>query len=95
VDEDMDYYRFGGIPLEAQYRLRQGQELAARGDECGALACFKQAALIAPRFSKAFKEAGDCLCRLGRHSEAVIYYRKAQMPGISPCMIPIAVTAAE
>ncbi|OPY38581.1 MAG: Tetratricopeptide repeat protein [Methanoregula sp. PtaU1.Bin051] len=65
------------IPLEAQYRLRRGRELAARGEENGALTCFKQAAMIAPCYSTAFREIGNSLCRLGRQDDAAIYYKKA------------------
>lgn len=66
----MAIYRSSGIPLEAQFRLRKGREYAKNGDDNAALICFRQAVCIAPGFSVAHREIGDCLCRLGRCGEA-------------------------
>jgi len=74
----MTIYRFSGIPLEAQCRLRQARELADKGNNLAALAYFRQAMVVAPGFSAALREAGDCLCRLGRSNEAAVYYARAK-----------------
>jgi tetratricopeptide (TPR) repeat protein len=33
--------------------------------------------MIAPRFSKAFNQMGNCLCSMGREREALAKYEKA------------------
>jgi len=72
----MNGYRFSGMPLETEFRLRQGRELARKGNDNAALIYFRQAAFIAPASSGAFRETADCLVRLGRAIEADIYYKK-------------------
>jgi Flp pilus assembly protein TadD len=42
-----------------------------------ALIYFRQAVFIAPGFSKAYQDLGDCLTRLGRPEEAYVYHLKA------------------
>lgn len=73
----MARYRLTGVPLEAQARFRQGRESVERGNDTAALEYFRQAAFIAPDFTGAYREAGDCLHRLGRYDEAILYYKKA------------------
>jgi tetratricopeptide (TPR) repeat protein len=65
------------IPLEAQYLYRRGLELIGQQRADVALVYLRQAVFIAPGFSKAYKELGNCLARLGRTEEAAIYYGKA------------------
>ncbi|MDD1719006.1 MAG: hypothetical protein LUQ25_03005 [Methanoregulaceae archaeon] len=74
----MKTYATNGIPLEAQYLFRSGRELADSGSDERALQKFKQAAMIAPCFSRAYHEAGICLTRLGRSDEAAIFHEKAR-----------------
>jgi tetratricopeptide (TPR) repeat protein len=65
------------IPLEAQYLYRRGLEMIDQKRTDTALIYFRQAVFIAPGFSKAYLELGNCLARLGRSEEAVIYRMKA------------------
>jgi tetratricopeptide (TPR) repeat protein len=65
------------IPLEAQYLYQRGLEMISQQQEDIALVYFKQAVFIAPGFSKAYRELGKCLTRLGRTEEASVYYMKA------------------
>lgn len=65
------------IPLEAQYLYRRGLEMINQQNENGALVYLRQAVFIAPGFSKAYRELGTCLARLGRQEEASAYYLKA------------------
>lgn len=57
------------IPLEAQCLCRAGLELVERGRYEQALGKFRQALIIAPGYSRAHLEAGNCLFRLGRIEE--------------------------
>jgi len=72
----MNRYRFKGMPLETEFRLRKGRELVRKGNDRDALAYFRQAAFIAPDPSVAFREIANCLSRLGRSDEAERYYGK-------------------
>jgi len=65
------------ISVEAQYIYRKAVELAQRGKYETALNYLRQAVTIAPRFSKAFNELGNCLCAMGRDREALAKYEKA------------------
>lgn len=65
------------VPLEAQYLYRRGLEMIDQQKEDAALIYLKQAVFIAPGFSKAYRELGDCLARLGRLQEASLYLGKA------------------
>jgi tetratricopeptide (TPR) repeat protein len=65
------------IPLEAQYRFRQGLEMLNRQDNETAVKYFRQAILIAPGFCKAYDELGKCLEKMGRSGEAAVYREKA------------------
>jgi tetratricopeptide (TPR) repeat protein len=65
------------IPLEAQYLYRRGREMMDQQKEDIALVYLRQAVFIAPGFSKAYRELGNCLTRLGRPEEASAYHLKA------------------
>ena len=66
----------GIIPLEAQYLYRRGLEMMGLQRADLALVYLRQAVYIAPGFSKAYIELGNCLARLGRTEEADAYYWK-------------------
>jgi tetratricopeptide (TPR) repeat protein len=65
------------IPLEAQYLYRRGLEMIEQQKEDIALVYLRQAVFIAPGFSKAYRELGNCFARLGRLEEASAYRMKA------------------
>ena len=65
------------IPIEAQYLYRKALELSKRGKNEAALRYFKQAVVIAPRYSKALCEMGNCLANLGQLDEALAKYHRA------------------
>jgi tetratricopeptide (TPR) repeat protein len=66
-----------GIPLEAQYRFRQGLEMMTLQNHETAVKYFRQAIFIAPGFCKAYDELGTCLEKMGRSGEAAVYREKA------------------
>jgi tetratricopeptide (TPR) repeat protein len=74
----MKPYHNTTIPLEAQYLYRRGVELIDQQKEDAALVYLRQAVFIAPGFSKAYQELGNCLTRLGRQEEASAYHLKAR-----------------
>jgi tetratricopeptide (TPR) repeat protein len=65
------------IPIEAQYLYRKARELSLQGQPGMALNYFKQAVVIAPRYSQAYYEMGNCLARLGLYAEAIEKYQRA------------------
>lgn len=65
------------IPLEAQYLYQRGLEMKDQQKVDLALVYLRQAVFIAPGFSKAYLELGNCLARLGRPEEASVYWQKA------------------
>jgi tetratricopeptide (TPR) repeat protein len=73
----MKPYHNTTIPLEAQYLYRRGREMIDQHKEDIALVYLRQAVFIAPGFSKAYQELGNCLTRLGRPEEASAYHLKA------------------
>jgi tetratricopeptide (TPR) repeat protein len=73
----MKTYHNTTIPLEAQYLYRRGLEMIDQQKEDIALVYLRQAVFIAPGFSKAYQELGNCLARLGRSEEASAYRMKA------------------
>jgi tetratricopeptide (TPR) repeat protein len=73
----MKPYHTATIPLEAQYLYRRGLEMIAQQKEDVALVYLRQAVFIAPGFSKAYLELGNCLSRLGRPEVASAYHLKA------------------
>jgi tetratricopeptide (TPR) repeat protein len=72
----MKPYNNTTIPLEAQYLYRRGREMIDLQKEDIALVYLRQAVFIAPGFSKAYRELGNCLARLGRSEEASAYRMK-------------------
>lgn len=66
-----------GIPIEAQYLYRKAQELSDRQKYETALEYFRQAVILAPRYSRAVCEMGNCLEKLGNLDEAVSVYNRA------------------
>jgi tetratricopeptide (TPR) repeat protein len=73
----MKPYYNATIPLEAQYLYRRGLEMMDQQKEDVALVYLRQAVFIAPGFSKAYRELGNCLIRLGRTEDASAYHLKA------------------
>ena len=65
------------IPIEAQYLYRKAMELSLRGQTEMALHYFRQAVVIAPRYSQAYIQMGNCLARLGLYAEAIEKYQLA------------------
>jgi tetratricopeptide (TPR) repeat protein len=65
------------VPVEAQYLYRKAIEYSNKGNHETALNYLRQVVMIAPRFSKAFNEMGNCLCHMGREREALAKYEKA------------------
>ena len=57
----MKLYNNTIIPLEAQYLYRRGLEMIDQQKEDVALVYLRQAVFIAPGFSKAYQELGNCL----------------------------------
>ena len=83
----MSMYGMNGIiPLEAQYLYQRGRELSGRQMPEAAVKYFRQAIIIAPRFTGAYLELGTCLTRLGRKEDAADCYRKLhRIESCSPC----------
>ena len=65
------------IPAEAQNQFEQASLLLGQGKTEDALTGFKQALDIAPNYTEALHETGNCLQHLGRHTEASVYYSRA------------------
>jgi tetratricopeptide (TPR) repeat protein len=74
---NMDWIYIKGIPIEAQYLYRKALEYSRFERYEIALRYFKQAVVIAPRYSKAFYEMGNCLASLGQYDEAIALYNRA------------------
>jgi tetratricopeptide (TPR) repeat protein len=73
----MEWLYAKAIPIEAQYLYRKAMELSQQGQTGMALNYYKQAVVIAPRYSQAYYEMGNCLARLGLFEEAIEKYRRA------------------
>jgi tetratricopeptide (TPR) repeat protein len=74
---DMEWLYAKAIPIEAQYLYRKAMELSENGQTGMALNYYKQAVVIAPRYSQAYYEMGNCLARLGLYPEAIKKYQRA------------------
>jgi tetratricopeptide (TPR) repeat protein len=73
-------YRYTkGVPIEAQYLFRKAMEIFRSGNPESALKYLKQTIVIAPGYSKALFEMGNCLTQLGEHEEALVRYEQAVM----------------
>ncbi|PKL68081.1 MAG: hypothetical protein CVV30_12115 [Methanomicrobiales archaeon HGW-Methanomicrobiales-1] len=66
-----------GIPPDAQRLYQRASELSNQGKTEDALQYFKQAIEIAPNYTHALHEIGNCLYELGQQEEASIYYSRA------------------
>jgi Flp pilus assembly protein TadD len=66
-----------GIPIEAQYLYKKAMEMYGKGNTESALRYLKQTMVLAPRYSKALFEMGNCLTRLGQQEEARVRYEQA------------------
>jgi tetratricopeptide (TPR) repeat protein len=66
-----------GIPIEAQYLYKKAMDLYNIGKTESALKYQKQTMVIAPRYSKALFDMGNCLTKLGLHDEAAIRFEQA------------------
>ena len=73
----MEWLYAKAIPIEAQYLYRKAMELSVQGQIGMALTYFKQAIVIAPRYTQAYYQMGNCLARLGRYTEAIEKYQQA------------------
>jgi len=73
-----------GIPIEAQFLYKKAMEMYSKGNTESALRYLKQTMVIAPGYSKALFEMGNCLTRLGQHEEARVRYEQAV--GIDPSL---------
>jgi tetratricopeptide (TPR) repeat protein len=66
-----------GVPIEAQYLFKRAMDLYGIGKTETALKYLRQTTVIAPRYSKALFEMGNCLTKLGEHEEARVRYEQA------------------
>lgn len=73
----MEWLYSKGIPIEAQYLYRKALEMEGQGKDATAVKYFRQALIIAPKYSKALFEMGNCFAHLGRFEEALAMYDKA------------------
>lgn len=73
----MEWLYSKGIPIEAQYLYRKALEMEGQGKDATAVKYFRQALIIAPKYSKALFEMGNCFAHLGRFEEALTMYDKA------------------
>ena len=73
----MEWLYAKGIPIEAQYLYRKAHEMAGRGRDTAALNYYRQALIIAPAYSKALYEMGNCYAHLGKYAEALVLYERA------------------
>ncbi len=73
-----------GIPIEAQYLYKKAMDLYSRGNTESALKYLRQTMVIAPCYSKALFDMGNCLAKLGLHDEAAMRYEQAV--GIDPAL---------
>ena len=74
---DMEWQYAKAIPIEAQYLYRKARELSQQGQTRTALNYYRQAVVIAPHYSQAYYEMGNCLARLGLYPEAIKKYQRA------------------
>ena len=73
----MEWLYAKAIPIEAQYLYRKARELSEKGQTGMALNYYKQAVVIAPRYSQAYYEMGNCFALLGMYREAIEKYQRA------------------
>ena len=81
----MDWLYTKGIPIEDQYLYRKGLEMSRQGKTEMAMKYLRQAVIIAPGYSKAIYEMGNCFAQLGRFAEAIERYdRSIQIDPFAP-----------
>ena len=73
----IDTTRYKEIPAEAQTQYEQASLLLNEGKTEDALQGFQNAVEIAPNYTEALHETGNCLHELGRQEEASEYYSRA------------------
>jgi tetratricopeptide (TPR) repeat protein len=73
----MEWLYAKGIPIEAQYLYRKAFEMAGQGKDESALKYYRQALIIAPKYSNALFEMGNCYAHLGMYAEALDMYDRA------------------
>jgi tetratricopeptide (TPR) repeat protein len=73
----MEWLYAKGIPIEAQYLYRKALEMSHQGKDAEALKYYRQALIIAPKYSNALFEMGNCLAHLGMYTEALTMYERA------------------
>lgn len=73
----MEWLYSKGIPIEAQYLYRKAHEMADQGKDTTALKYYRQALIIAPKYSKALFEMGNSFAHLGMYPEALAMYDRA------------------
>ncbi|WP_321506302.1 hypothetical protein [uncultured Methanoregula sp.] len=73
----IDTTKAKGIPAEARIQFQQASELLNQGKTEDALHVFIQAVEIAPNYTAALHETGNCLQHLSRPKEARVYYSRA------------------
>ena len=64
-------------PLRRNTSFRKAMEIFRSGNPESALKYLKQTIVIAPGYSKALFEMGNCLTQLGEHEEARVRYEQA------------------
>jgi tetratricopeptide (TPR) repeat protein len=72
-----EYTYAKGMPIEAQYLYKKAMDLYSRGNTESALKYLRQTMVIAPHYSKALFDMGNCLAKLGLQDEATVRYEQA------------------
>jgi tetratricopeptide (TPR) repeat protein len=73
----MEWLFAKGIPIEAQFLYQKALDLSHQGRDDVALKYFRQSVIIAPCYTRAIFEMGNCFARLGLITEALERYDKA------------------
>jgi len=63
-------YGITTIPLEARILYRRGMDLLDQRKDDAAVKYLRQAIIIAPRFTGAYRALGICMTHLGREQDA-------------------------
>jgi tetratricopeptide (TPR) repeat protein len=74
---NMKWVYMKGISIEAQYLYQKALDLSKLEQYKEALKYFRQAAVISPRYSKAYYEMANCLAYLGNYDEAITLFNRA------------------
>jgi len=75
--KNIDTTRARQISPEARIQFKQASELLKQGKTEDALQGFKQAVEMAPNYTAALHETGNCLQHLSQPVEASVYYSRA------------------